>query len=201
MGDASADNFEGASPDTRAVKRSRASPGNLSQGAQPCVRDCLICEESSATTAWNRVQIAADGTRSADGDVCRRCATGYKIGQFDGPFSKVLQDVKKEKLDNAPAPSKLALDIKSAGDIAIERGISINPPLLPENAFEDFGNHLWLKTYGQLLSPQDFQTQHGVSAQQAGLSISTLPSQFGPKSGILVEDTSKPPTVIFLTSW
>ena len=123
------------------------------------------------------------------------------MGQLAGPFNKALLDIKKQRQDNAPAPSPLAVEIKSAGGVAIERGLSISTPLLPENAFEDVGNHMWLKTYGQLLSPEGFQTQHGVSAEQAVLSISSLPSQFGPKPGILVEDTSKPPQVIFLTSW
>ena len=74
-------------------------------------------------------------------------------------------------------------------------------PFSIQEAFQDTGSTVQLKVFGKLLNEDEFRRSNGgFSAAELQVEPTTLPSQFGPKTGFLVEDTSRDPQIEFTSS-
>lgn len=155
---------------------------------------CGVCTESSADKQWNSYKVFNKGLenelRLPSGDACSRCALGCTHGQF-GAWA----DVKLRCATDIP----FRQSVIRAGECALK--LELRPQAYNEQHVTiDRSTGIYLKTYGKLLSDEDFRTTYGFYPMEVGLRPTTLPGPFGEQKGILVEDRSKAPKVVLLTS-
>lgn len=172
-------------------------------GPAPEMISCGGCaRQPSQVPKWNQYKIYYKGTpqevRMPVSDACGCCALVVKHGDLGWPETK----------ERAAADPEWRVKLQAAGDLAY--AVSLQEEAKNSVNYGDLGRetvsvddiaNVTMRSWGKLVSPEDFKTAHdGVAHTEAGLSMTTLTNQFGSRCGILIEDRSREPEIMIDTT-
>lgn len=167
----------------------RADAGGASAAAPPM--ECGACGKHPTDVPWGRYGSRGKGatvTRMAVGDACRRCVVSAVVGRWGLTWAEC-----KAKC-NDPKDVDFRPKFWAAGDVAMRKGLTGTlPPFLAQEVSDEVVTTIVLKRDAELVGPEEFKQEQGVSHTFVGLSITSI----GGQAGILVQGAGPPKVKIY----